>query len=92
MKTINIHNAYCEAWKLDDAIPSVLTPVGLAVGSQMNLLLATEEMMKQVGYDDTRVIPVHEERLAERFPSRITKENLRISEICLADSATSAVS
>ncbi|WP_193174580.1 N-acyl homoserine lactonase family protein [Oricola nitratireducens] len=73
-------------------VETMYTPVGLAVGSQMNLLLATEEMMKQVGYDDTRVIPIHEEGLADTFPSRITKENLRISEICLADGAKSAVS
>lgn len=73
-------------------VETMYTPVGLAVGSQMNLLLATEEMMKQVGYDDTRVIPIHEEGLADRFPSRITKENLRISEICVADWDQSAVS
>ena len=47
-------------------------PVGLAVGSQENLVLATEAMMKSVGYEARRVIPVHEERLKDRFPSRIT--------------------
>jgi len=73
-------------------VETMYTPVGLALGSQMNLVLATEEMMKQTGYDDTRVIPIHEERLAERFPSRITPENLRISEICLADGKASLVS
>lgn len=72
-------------------VETMYTPVGLAVGSQMNLLLATEEMMKQAGYEDRRVIPIHEEGLAETFPCRITKENLRISEICLADGAASAV-
>lgn len=70
-------------------VDTMYTPVGLALGSQMNLLLATEEMMKQTGYDDTRVIPIHEEGLADRFPCRITKEGLRISEICLADGAQS---
>lgn len=73
-------------------VDTMYTPVGLAIGSQMNLLLATEEMMKQVDYDDIRVIPIHEEGLADRFPSRITKENLRISEICLADNMASVVS
>ena len=73
-------------------VDTMYTPVGLALGSQMNLILATEEMMKQTGYDDTRVIPIHEEQLADRYPSRITKEKLRISEICLADGATSLVS
>ena len=73
-------------------VDTMYTPVGLALGSQMNLILATEEMMKQTSYDDKRVIPIHEERLAERFPSRITDEKLRISEICLADDAKSIVS
>jgi hypothetical protein len=53
--------------------------------------MATEAMMKQVGYEAKRVIPIHEERLKDRFPSRITKDGLRISEICLADGETSKV-
>lgn len=73
-------------------VDTMYTPVGLAVGSQLNLILATEEMMKQVGYDDTRVIPIHEEGLSGRFPSRITNNKLRISEICLADGDKSIVS
>lgn len=78
-----------DGWAVD--VETMYTPVGLAVGSQMNLILATEEMMKQAGYEPKRVIPIHEERLRERFPSRITKDNLRISEICLADGETSLV-
>ncbi len=69
----------------------IYVPVGLAVGSQTNLVLATEEMMKQAGYEARRVIPVHEERLKDSFPSRITGEGLRISEICLADGEASKV-
>jgi len=69
----------------------IYNPVGLAVGSQMNLILATEAMMQAVNYEERRVIPVHEERLKEVFPSRITKNGLRISEICLADDEPSLV-
>ncbi|WP_173931244.1 N-acyl homoserine lactonase family protein [Chelativorans sp. Marseille-P2723] len=69
----------------------IYTPVGLAVGSQTNLVLATEEMMKQVGHDSNRIIPIHEERLRDAFPSRISKEGLRITEICLADGESSKV-
>lgn len=69
----------------------IYVPVGLAVGSQTNLVLATEEMMKQAGYEARRVIPIHEERLKDNFPSRITGEGLRISEICLADGEASKV-
>lgn len=72
-------------------VDKMYVPVGLALGSQMNLVLATEAMMKQVGYEARRVIPIHEERLRDAFPSRITEDKLRISEICLADGANSAV-
>ncbi len=72
-------------------VDKMYVPVGLAVGSQMNLVLATEEMMKRVGYEARRVIPIHEERLRDTFPCRITDAKLRISEICLADGAKSAV-
>jgi hypothetical protein len=74
-----------------DAGEDIYTPVGLAVGSQTNLVLATEEMMKQVDYDAKRVIPIHEERLKDAFPSRTTSEGLRITEICLADGESSKV-
>ena len=72
-------------------VEKIYNPVGLAVGSQMNLVLATEAMMQAVNYEERRVIPVHEERLKEVFPSRITKDGLRISELCLADDEPSLV-
>lgn len=72
-------------------VDTMYIPVGLAVGSQQNLVLATEEMMKQAGYEARRVIPVHEARLKDRFPSRLTDEGLLITEICLADGETSRV-
>jgi hypothetical protein len=72
-------------------VDQMYVPVGLAVGSQENLVMATEAMMKSVGYEARRVIPVHEERLKDRFPSRITSDGLRISEICLGDGEKSRV-
>jgi glyoxylase-like metal-dependent hydrolase (beta-lactamase superfamily II) len=72
-------------------IDNMYLPIGLATGSQLNLIMATEEMMKQVGYEARRVIPVHESRLEKTFPSRNSKENLRITEICLASGAKSMV-
>ncbi len=74
----------------DAADPQYL-PVGLAVGSQTNLLLATDQMVKSVKGDVRRVIPIHEEGLKDAFPSRITKAGLRITELCLADGETSRV-
>jgi N-acyl homoserine lactone hydrolase len=47
--------------------------------------------MKAVGRDQRRVIPVHERRLAEEFPSRVTKDGIRVSEICLANGERSKV-
>jgi N-acyl homoserine lactone hydrolase len=66
-------------------------PIGIAVGSQENLLRATEAMLKAVAYERRRVVPVHEDRLGEVFPSRRSAPGLAISEICLADGASSMV-
>lgn len=66
-------------------------PVGLATGSTLNLLNATEAMVKAVGYETRRVIAPHEERLKDQFPSRITDNGLRVTEICLQDGAKSLV-
>jgi glyoxylase-like metal-dependent hydrolase (beta-lactamase superfamily II) len=74
-----------------DLETTMYVPVGLAVGSQANLVMATEAMMKTTGYDSRRVIPIHEERLKDTFPSRIAKNGLRVSEICLADGEASKV-
>ncbi len=66
-------------------------PVGLATGSQLNLIMTTEAMVKMAGYETRRVIPPHEERLKDKFPSRITDKGLRITEVCLADNTKSMV-
>ena len=66
-------------------------PVGFASGSQFHLLMTTDEMVKRVGGDIRRVIPVHDDLLKERFPSRLTKEGLCITELALADGAVSLV-
>ncbi len=66
-------------------------PVGFAMGSQANLVLASEAMLKCVDYERRRIIPVHEERLKAMFPSRQPEEGLAITEICLADGAPSRI-
>jgi hypothetical protein len=53
--------------------------------------MTAEEMVKKVGGDPHRVIPVHEERLKDLFPSRITRAGLRITELALADGEASRV-
>ena len=66
-------------------------PIGLATGSQFNLIMTTEAMVKAVDGDCQRVIPVHEERLRDMYPSRITKTGLRITELALAEGEPSRV-
>jgi N-acyl homoserine lactone hydrolase len=66
-------------------------PVGLATGSQFTLIMTAEEMIKRANGDPNRVIPVHEERLKDLFPSRITKTGLRITELALARGEASRV-
>lgn len=66
-------------------------PIGLAAGSQTNLLLTTHEMMGKVGHEATRVIPVHEARLKDTFPSRLTPVGLHITEVTLGKGQSSCV-
>jgi N-acyl homoserine lactone hydrolase len=76
----------------DPKAPTQYIPVGLAVGSQTNLLFTTDQMVKEGGGNLQRVIPVHEEGLRDRFPSRINDFGLRVTELCLADGQRSLVS
>lgn len=66
-------------------------PIGLATGSQTNLLLTTEKMMNLVGRDFKRIIPVHEERLGTIFPARKSSKGLNVVEVALAAGETSRV-
>ena len=75
----------------DDNDPYYL-PIGLAIGSQTNLLMAMDRMMKTVGGEQKRVVAAHEERLPTYFPSRVTKAGLTIIEIALATGENSAIS
>lgn len=74
-----------------DPADPMMIPVGLAVGSQTNLLLATDRMVDAVAGEVRRVIPIHEEGLKDLFPSRISKNGLRITELCLAEGERSRV-
>lgn len=76
---------------LDPAAPQIV-PIGLAVGSQHNLIFSSAEMLKSVGGEARRVIPVHEDRLRTTFPSRLTDRGLQVVEIALAKGEKSCVS
>jgi glyoxylase-like metal-dependent hydrolase (beta-lactamase superfamily II) len=75
----------------DDPADPQYIPVGFASGSQLNLLMATDAMIKAVDGNCHRVIPVHEERLKDLYPSRIAQSGLRITELALADGESSRV-
>jgi len=74
----------------DPADPEYV-PVGLATGSQFNLIMTTDAMLKDVDGDVKRVIPVHEDRLVTLFPSRVLEPGLRVTELALADGEPSRV-
>ena len=76
---------------LDPKSPQIV-PIGLAVGSQHNLIFSSAEMLKSVDGETHRVIPIHEDRLKTTFPSRLTKAGLQVVEIALADGEASKVS
>jgi len=74
-----------------DASDREYIPIGNATGSQSDLIQTTEAMLAAVGHDDRRIIPVHEDRLRDVFPSRIAANGLRITEVALADGDRSRV-
>ena len=75
---------------LDAAAPQIV-PIGLAVGSQSNLIFSSAKMLKAVGGEHRRVIPIHEDRLRTMFPSRLTDAGLQVVEIALGRGETSKV-
>jgi hypothetical protein len=66
-------------------------PIGLATGSQTNVMLKIEEMIGLAHGEVRRVIPIHDEGLKDMFPSRITSKGLRITELALAKGERSRV-
>jgi N-acyl homoserine lactone hydrolase len=74
----------------DPADPQYI-PVGLATGSQYQLIMTSEDMVRRAGGDYLRVISGHDEALRDLYPSRIASNGLRITELALADGDTSRV-
>jgi glyoxylase-like metal-dependent hydrolase (beta-lactamase superfamily II) len=59
-------------------------PIGLAMGSQENCLLALDELMRVTGGQTSRILPGHERLLWQRHPSAQFGDGLRMAEVCLA--------
>ena len=58
-------------------------PIGLAMGSQMNCLLALDQLMQVTGGETSRILPGHEKLLWERHHSRRFSDGLHLAEVCL---------
>lgn len=58
-----------------------LVPIGLVQGSVERCLRVTEEMLGLVDDDVGRVLPMHEVRLWDRFPSERSDDGLHVAEI-----------
>ncbi len=55
------------------------------------MIFSLDKMLKLVGRDSKRVIPIHEQGITERFPSRTSDKDLFIVEVDLADDEVSKV-
>ncbi|ESY64075.1 N-acyl homoserine lactonase family protein [Mesorhizobium opportunistum] len=66
-------------------------PVGLAMGSQANLVFATDAILKHALGEPRRVLAPHEENMPNLYPSRRTRNGLFVIEVALAGGDTSAV-
>jgi glyoxylase-like metal-dependent hydrolase (beta-lactamase superfamily II) len=56
-------------------------PIGFGMGSVEQGLLVTEEMYQRVGGDVRRLVPFHELRLWESFPSQRFDDDLHVAEL-----------
>lgn len=66
-------------------------PVGYAIESQANIVMAIDRIVKAAGGDPTRVLPMHEERMGTLYPSRVGALGLEIVEVVLASGERSAL-
>jgi glyoxylase-like metal-dependent hydrolase (beta-lactamase superfamily II) len=58
-------------------------PIGLAMGSQENCMLALDELMRVTGGETSRILPGHEQLLWQRHPSGRHGDGLHVAEVCL---------
>ena len=58
-------------------------PIGLAMGSQLNCMLALDQLMQVTDGQTSRILPGHEKLLWDRHPSRQFGDGLHLAEVCL---------
>lgn len=66
-------------------------PIGLASGSITECLLTMEEMFQLVRGNIPKIIPFHENKLWDRYPSKEFEDGLHLAEIALRPGDTSLV-
>ncbi|MFC9838401.1 N-acyl homoserine lactonase family protein [Rhodococcus sp. NPDC127530] len=69
----------------------MLTPIGLGQGNQECCIRSTDEMLTIVGDDVDRIIPWHDVKVFDKFPTYVHEDSLRIAEIQLAAGVSSKV-
>ena len=69
----------------------ILAPIAMTTGSAADWLRFADGLLSAAGGDTRRIIPFHEGRLWERFPSREFGDGLHLAEISLAGGHDSLV-
>ena len=69
----------------------ILAPIAMTTGSAADWLRLADGLLSAAGGDSRRIIPFHEGRLWERFPSREFGDGLHLAEITLAGGHASLV-
>jgi len=69
----------------------ILAPIAMTTGSATDWLRFADGLLSAAGGDTRRIIPFHEGRLWERFPSREFGDGLHLAEISLAGGHDSLV-
>jgi glyoxylase-like metal-dependent hydrolase (beta-lactamase superfamily II) len=67
-------------------------PIGFGMGSIEQGLLTTEEMYQRVGGEVRRLVPFHEERMWESFPSQRFDDDLHVAELSIRTGDASRLS
>ncbi|URN08827.1 hypothetical protein LUW74_39335 [Actinomadura madurae] len=62
----------------------ILAPIAMTTGSAAGWLDFADTMLSAVGGETRRIIPFHENRIWERFPSHAFDDGLHLAEISLA--------
>jgi N-acyl homoserine lactone hydrolase len=65
-------------YRKENLVPEY-TPIGFAMGSQFNLVMTSDELVKAADGDPTHVIAIHEDRLKDMFPSRLGPTGIRVT-------------